>query len=81
MIKDINEILSIRSLVQNNIENNKAILKQLEKSMLLMEFNQEYLMKFLKDGTLTKEDLLAFYQGESIKDKYKLIEKEIDDCL
>ena len=81
MIKDINEILSIRSLVQNNIENNKAILKQLEKSMLLMKFNQEYLMKFLKDGTLTKEDLLAFYQGESIKDKYKLIEKEIDDCL
>ena len=81
MIKDINEILSIRSLVQNNIENNKAILKQLEKSILLMEFNQEYLVKFLKDGTLTKEDLLAFYQGESIKDKYKLIEKEIDDNL
>jgi hypothetical protein len=79
IIKDINEILNIRSLVNSNIENNKAILKQLEKSILLMEFNQEYLMKFLKDGTLTKEDLLAFYQGESIKDKYKLIEKNIND--
>lgn len=79
IIKDINEVLSIRSLVNNNIENNKAILKQLEKSVLLMEFNQEYLMKFFKDGTLTKDDLLAFYQGESIKDKYKLIEKEIND--
>ena len=79
MIKDINEILSIRSLVQNNIENNKTILKQLEKSILLMEFNQEYLMKFLKDGTLTKEDLLVFYQGESVKDKYKLIEKNIEE--
>jgi hypothetical protein len=79
MIKDINEVLSIRSLVNNNIENNKTILKQLEKSILLMEFNQEYLIKFLKDGALTKEDLLAFYQGESIKDKYKLIEKNIEE--
>lgn len=79
VIKDINEIVSIRSLVNNNIENNKAILKQLEKSILLMEFNQEYLLKFLRDGTLTKEDLLSFYQGESIKDKYKLIEKDIND--
>jgi hypothetical protein len=81
IIKDINETLIIRSLVNNNIENNKTILKQLEKSILLMEFNQEYLLKFLKDGTLTKEDLLMFYQGESIKDRYKIIEKEINACL
>lgn len=79
MIKDINEVLSIRSLVSSTIENSKAILKQLEKSILLMEFNQEYLMKFLKDGTLTKEDLLAFYQGDSIKDRYKIIEKDIEN--
>ena len=78
-IKDINEILSIRSLINNNIENNKVILKQLEKSILLMEFNQEYLKKFLKSGVLTKEDLLAFYQGESLKDKYKLIETNIEN--
>lgn len=79
IIKDINETLSIRSLINSNIENNKAILKQLEKSILLMEFNQEYLLKFLKDGVLSKEDLLLFYQGEAIKDRYKLIEKEIDN--
>ena len=42
-----------------------------------MEFNQEYLLKFLKDGNLTKEDLLEFYSGEEVKDRYKLIEKEI----
>ena len=78
IIKDINEVLTIKSLVQNNIDNNKAILKQLEKSILLMEFNQEYLRKFLNDGTLTKKDLLDYYSGEEVKDKYKLIEKEIN---
>lgn len=79
IIKDINEISQIKRLVEGNIENNKAILKQLEKSMLLMDFNQEYLSKFLKDGTLTKKDLLDFYMGEDVKDKYKLIEKEINE--
>lgn len=78
IIKDINEVLTIKSLVLNNIDNNKAILKQLEKSTLLMEFNQEYLKKFLNDGTLTKKDLLDYYSGEDVKDKYKLIEKEIN---
>jgi hypothetical protein len=79
IIKDINEVLSIKSLVHSNIENNKAILKQLDKSILLMEFNQEYMKKFLKDGTLTKKDLLDFYSGEEIKDRFKPIEKEIND--
>ena len=78
LIKDINEITTIKNLVHNNIENNKAILKQLEKSILLMEFNQQYLRKFLEDGTLTKEDLLNYYQGEDVKDKYRLIEKDIN---
>ena len=78
IIKDINEITTIKNLVQNNIDNNKAILKQLEKSFLLMEFNQQYLRKFLEDGTLTKRDLLDYYSGEEIKDKYKLIEKDIN---
>jgi hypothetical protein len=78
LIKDINEITTIKSLVHNNIENNKAILKQLEKSILLMEFNQQYLKKFLNDGTLTKEDLLNYYQGEDVKDRYRIIENEIN---
>jgi len=78
VIKDINEITTIKSLVHNNIENNKAILKQLEKGILLMEFNQQYLKKFLTDGTLTKEDLLNYYQGEDVKDKFRIIENEIN---
>jgi hypothetical protein len=44
-----------------------------------MEFNQEYLKKFLTEGTLTKEDLLSYYQGEDVKDKYRLIEKDINN--
>ncbi|WP_236640941.1 hypothetical protein [Flagellimonas alvinocaridis] len=81
IIKDINEITNIKRLVEGNIENNKAILKQLEKSILLMEFNQDYLSKFLNDGTLTKKDLLDFYMGEGVKDKYKPIEKEINELI
>jgi hypothetical protein len=38
-----------------------------------MEFNQKYLLEFLESGTLTKKDLLDFYSGEGINDKYKLI--------
>lgn len=81
IIKDINEVLKIKSLVEKNIENNKEILKQLEKSILSMEFNQEYLKRFLTKGTLTKKDLLDFYSGEEIKDKYVLIEKEINNIF
>lgn len=79
IIRDINEITNIKRLVEGNIENNKSILKQLEKSILLMNFNQEYLTKFLKDGILDKKDLLDFYMGENVKDQYKLIEKEINE--
>ncbi len=78
IIKDINETLTIRNLVEANIENNKAILKQLEKSLLLMEFNQKYLGKFLSDGKLTKKDLLDFYSGEEVKDKFKELSNDIE---
>jgi hypothetical protein len=79
IIKDINEITTIKALVERNIENNKDILKQIEKSILLMEFNQKYLLQFLESGTLTKKDLLDFYSGEGVKDQYKLIEKDINE--
>lgn len=78
IVKDMQQVISIKNLVENNIENNKTILKELQKGLLLMEFNQQYLSKFLKDGKLTKQDLLAFYQGEEVKDRYKQIEQEIN---
>jgi hypothetical protein len=79
LIKDVSGIMSIKKMISNNIKNNKEILKQLEKSLLSMEFNQQYLAKFLKDGTLTKKDLLDFYRGEGIKEKYRIIERTIDE--
>lgn len=44
-----------------------------------MEFNQAYLTKFLKDGKLSKKDMLDFYLGEDVRDKYRALEKEIDN--
>lgn len=77
IIKDINEVISIKTLVESNIENNEQILKQLKKSMLLMEFNQEYLKKYLADGKISKIDLLNFYAAEDVKERYKIVEKKI----
>lgn len=32
----------------------------------------------LQRNTLTKEDLLNYYQGEDVKDKFRIIENEIN---
>lgn len=78
LLKDIRDIQNIEMLVKNNIKNNLQILKNIEKSFLSIEFNQQYLMKYLEDGYLSKVDLLDFYQREEIRAKYKLISKEIE---
>lgn len=44
-----------------------------------MEFNQQYLSKFLSNGTISKKDLLDFYMGDAVKDQFKLIEKNIEE--
>jgi len=78
LLKDIRDIQNIEMLVKNNIKNNQQILKNIEKSLLSIEFNQLYLVKYLEDGYLSKTDLLDFYQREEIRAKYKLISKEIE---
>lgn len=78
LLKDIHDIQIIEKLVKNNIKNNQQILKNIEKSLLSIEFNQQYLVKYLEDGYLSKADLLDFYQREEIRAKYKLISKEIE---
>ena len=78
ILKDIKDVQSIRGLVQSNIKNNQQIFKNIEKSLMSIEFTQQYLAKYLEDGYLGKVDLLEFYQREDIRAKYKLLAKEID---
>jgi hypothetical protein len=78
IISDLKDILSIRTMVEENITHNQKILKQLSQSMLSMEFSREYLMNFLKEGTIGKADLLQFYQGGDLREKYQSIEQEIN---
>ena len=79
LLKDIQDVQSVESLVRNNIKNNQQILKNIEKSRLSIEFNQKYLAKYLEDGYLSKADLLEFYQREDIRSEYKMIAKEIEN--
>lgn len=79
LLKDIRDVQSVEILVKNNIKNNQQILKNIEKSLLSIEFNQQYLSKYLEDGCLTKEDLLDFYQRDDIRIRYKLLSNEIDN--
>lgn len=62
-----------------NIKNNQQILKNIEKSLLSIEFDQKYLAKYMEDGYLSKADLLEFYQREEIRTKYGIIAKEIEE--
>ena len=78
LVKDIRDVQSVETLVKTNIKNNQQILKNIEKSLLSIEFDQRYLAKYLEDGCLNKSDLLEFYQREEISAKYKLIAKEIE---
>lgn len=79
LIKDARDMALVKHLVIANIENMKQILVQIEKGILLAEFNQRYLIKFLAEGTLTKEDMLDFYAGEEVKERFRLVEREIGD--
>lgn len=79
LLKDIRDVQNIEMLVKSNLKNNQQILKNIEKSLLSIEFNQQYLEKYLEDGVLCKADLLEFYQREDIRAKYKLISKEIEN--
>lgn len=81
ILKDIKDVQDIRGLVQSNIINNQKILKNIEKSLMSIEFTQQYLAKYLQDGYLSKSDLLEFYQREEIRDKFKQISSEIERNL
>ena len=78
LIQTLQETLSVRDLVEQNIENCREILRQLNRSLLLIKFCNEYLAEFLKSGNLSAQDLLAFYMGGDLRDRFKPIEEEIE---
>ena len=78
LLTDIKDIQSIEKLVESNIENNKLILKKIKKSLLTIKFTQDYLEKYLKDGVVSKADLLEFYQREPIRTKFQEVSGQID---
>lgn len=79
LLKDIRDVQNIEMLVKTNIKNNQQILKNIEKSLLSIEFDQRYLAKYMEDGYLSKADLLEFYQREDIRSRYKLLAKDIEN--
>lgn len=79
VIRDLQGILDIKDMIEQNIEQNKKVLKRIEQSILSMEFNREFLKNFLKEGTLTRQDLLEFYRGGDLRDRFKPIEKQIEE--
>ncbi len=79
VLKDIKGATTVKRLVETNIQNSKEILKQLEKSALLMEFSIAYLSKFLNDGKLSKKDLLEFYMADEVREKFQIVEKDIQN--
>ncbi len=79
LLKDIRDVQNIEILVKTNIKNNQQILKNIEKSLLSIEFDQKYLAKYLEDGYLNKSDLLEFYQREDVRARYKLLAKDIEN--
>lgn len=77
IIADANRIADIRSLVEDGIKKSHEVLGRLEQGRLSLEFCRKYLEKFLKTGTLTRTDLLDFYQGGDLKAKYHSVHEDI----
>lgn len=81
ILKDIADISQVRELVASNAENLRKILEKISKNFVSMEFTRDVLLRFLEVGTLTSEELLLFYTGEGVSEKYKTLEPDITHLL
>jgi hypothetical protein len=79
VVSEINRLSDIRKLIERNIKSCEEILGRINQSMLSIEFCQTYLSKFLNDGILSKQDLLAFASGGDLKARYQLIATELSN--
>ena len=74
LLLDLKGLMNVDKLVADIVKSANGITAELDKKRLSLEFTYEYLQKFLKDGTLTREDMFAFYGGEAVREKYKVLE-------
>ncbi len=81
IIADANRLADIRSLVEDGIKKSQEVLSRLEQGRLSLEFCRSYLKKFLDTGTLTRTDLLDFYNGGDVKAKYQVIHEDIKSII
>ena len=71
-----NSFISVKSYIFTFKPYNKSYNIRI-KITIFISFTNDYLKKFLEDGTMTKEDLYAFFEGDEVREKYKTIEQEI----
>lgn len=77
LVSDCQSIGNVRRLVEANIKNSLDTLKEMNKALMVVEFSQKFLLRFLDQGTLTAAELLEYYNGDDIRESYKQVEKEI----
>ena len=82
LIKIISDTSSSSREAFSIIKSARKIIEESEKSKLLIESFKDYLNHYLKEKTMSKEDLLSFYQGQGVNphlDKFiKDLGKKID---
>jgi len=77
LLSDMDNYVAMRKNVEKIISSSQDILLQLNKSLLMVEFTEQYLKRFLEEGGLSGQDLLDFYMAEEVREKYSAIEKDI----
>lgn len=81
LLSDLDNYASIKRDVGQIVAAGRNILLKMNRSLLMVQFAEEYLYKFLNEGGLSKQDLLDFYMAEDVREKYGAIEKEIFELV
>lgn len=66
LIKEANDLLKVRGMIEENIKNNKKILEKIEESLRDIEITKDYLEKLLEERELTIDELYKFFVGEPL---------------
>ena len=78
LVADIDGMKEVQRLLQANHENLKKISSLIQKHALLVEFAKEAIHHFIEKGEISQLELLELYRGDSIRDRYKNISKEVE---